>query len=152
MAVVTKPPLEARRNPLLKVVRESDNQKLEALCTHTYPGTLPERLAIQWAIEQELNFKVQKRFFASRTMWRSITVDIVVYMYRASPKPLAIRVQGNYWHRSPGRAYEDDQQAARLTRAGYKVVDCWEVDIREAALHERMNTYMEDRIYDPFSW
>lgn len=140
-------PRKRRRYPLLDVAQETPRERLERKITHAYPGTLPERLVIQWCVDNNLAFQTQWRLYGSRTMWRSIRVDIVVFLYKGIVNPLAIRVHGNYWHRSPGKKYADDVQARDLTAAGYLVVDCWEADVLDAAMNDRMYGYMEDQIY-----
>ena len=144
-------PKESRDFAVLEVGGKSDRQKLEDKATDaagTYPGTLPERLVYKWCLDNELTFYIQKRVFASFTMFMSAIVDVLILGYIGINKPLVIRIQSQYWHSgSQGRL--DDAQAARLRSAGYHVTDVWEADLYRAALGNRLDRFMDSAIRAP---
>lgn len=62
--------------------------------------------------------------------------------------PVAIRVQGGYWHGPTfhERTIEDQQQADRLRAQGYIVLDLWEQDIYDAVRFDRLDAYIRNEL------
>lgn len=44
---------------------------------------------------------------------------------------LVLRIQGSYWHGTPGSKWKDDAQSVLLRAQGYRIADLWEYEINE---------------------
>jgi hypothetical protein len=141
-------PSEGRRYPLPELGSQSDQEKLEDYPKHDQPGTLPERIIIQWALDQRLTFYIQKRIYGSYTMFMSALVDMLILNYPGIAQPIILRVNGQYWHNG-SKSRRDDAQRLRLQADGYRVVDLWVPDIYRALLDGRLDGYVDDAIRRP---
>lgn len=120
---------------------------LEAAAVQGVVASLPERIVWKWLVDHGHLFTTQKAELSSPQTVGGTTVDFVVYSL--APQPVVFRVQGVYWHgpEFPGARAHDDEQAGRLRRQGYLVVDLRENDIYEAVLRKRLTRYIEKRLF-----
>lgn len=96
-------------------------------------GSLPERILWRWLELQRIPYEAQVAMFGGRRVKGGLVVDFVAYGLAA--RPVALRIQGEYWHgQKPGEAAQDDAQAVRMRQAGLIVVDLWESDVYRTAL------------------
>jgi G:T-mismatch repair DNA endonuclease (very short patch repair protein) len=109
--------------------RVGDTRAAAALTIYrkrTGSTTLPELLAEDWLMRQGVRYRAQVVLLRARP-------DFVVF--DQGPGVIVIRVQGDYWHASPGAVSKDSTQAEWLrstTIDGFpviKVADVWERDI-----------------------
>jgi hypothetical protein len=108
-------------------------------------GTLPERIIWKWLEDNKMIFRVQYAEFGGRGQLGGVALDFVVYGMAAAP--VALRVQGGYWHGpASDRKAQDDESAGRLRMAGYLVVDLWEQDIYTAVRTDRLREYIMWRV------
>lgn len=68
-------------------------------------------------------FEYQVPFFGGRSVRGGIVVDFIVHI---APKPVAIWVQGEYWHRR--KSTEDSFAMDRMRKAGYYPVELTEAE------------------------
>lgn len=122
-----------------------DIDVLEAAAVRPGRGTLPERIVWKWLEGQPYLFRVQQAEFGGRGQLGGVALDFVVFGIAALP--VALRVQGGYWHGPQSdRKSLDDEQAARLRMKGYLVVDLWEQDIYAAVRGDRLTSYIMERV------
>lgn len=122
-----------------------DVNVLEAAAVSPGLGTLPERIIWKWLEDSGATFRVQYAEFGGRGVLGGVALDFVVIGIAAAP--VALRVQGGYWHGpASDRKAQDDEAAARLRMAGYLVVDLWEQDIYAAVRQDRLTQYIMWRI------
>jgi G:T-mismatch repair DNA endonuclease (very short patch repair protein) len=135
--------ITAERIPLRPRIldRGAEQDKLEAAALQGVLGTLPERIVWKWLVDHQHRFIVQQTEFGGPLVIGGAVVDFVVYDLG---RPVALRVQGTYWHgpQFPQRQARDDEQFARLTAMGYHVVDAWEQDIYNAVLNDALTAYI----------
>jgi hypothetical protein len=118
---------------------------LEKAALQTGWGSLPERIVWKWLQDKKYLFQLQQAEFGGRGQLGGTAIDFVVFGLAAMP--VALRVQGTYWHRPfSDRKAKDDVQAARLRLAGYLVVDLWEQDIYAAVRGDRLTQYIMERV------
>ena len=111
------------------------------------PGTLPERIVWKWLEDEDRLYETQLAELGGRFWVGGAVVDFVVY--DLGERPVALRVQGDYWH-GPGqgeRQARDDEQAVRLAGLGYVGGDLWEGELYEAARYDRVGRYIEGEIF-----
>ena len=114
---------------------------LEAAALQGATGTLPERIVQRWLESAGHLYQAEHWEMGGRLVLGGAVVDFVVY--DLAPQPVVLRVMGEYWHGElPGRQARDDEQAQRLRRMGYLVVDLWESAIYAAALAGRVGSYV----------
>ena len=114
---------------------------LEAAAMQGVDGSLPERIVWRWLETERLLYTPQTQELGDRSA-HGATVDFEVF--GLALMPVAIRVQGMYWHGSafPGRQAVDDEQAGRLRAQGFIVCDLHEPDIYAAVLADRLTDYI----------
>lgn len=119
---------------------------LEKAAMQGVPGTLPERIVWKWLEDNQYSYLAQSSEGGGRLTMGGAVIDFLVF--DIAGKPVALRVQGDYWHgpKFPDRQARDDEQYYRLTEWGYLVVDLWESDIYEAARHKRVGPYIMGEI------
>lgn len=117
---------------------------LEAAAAQGVMGSLPERIIRKWLEGSGYLYQVQVGEGGGARQLGGMTLDFVVYGIAAFP--VALRVQGTYWHRLGERTALDDEQAGRLRLRGYIVVDLSEQDIYRAVLGHRLDRYVKSRI------
>lgn len=132
------------RGPLRFGAKED---KLEKAALQGVPGTLPERIVWKWLIDEDYTFIGQRTEYGGRLVSGGAVIDFLVY--DLAGKPVALRVQGDYWHgpKFPQRQARDDEQFYRLTARGYLVVDLWESDIYEAVEKDRLTPYIMGEVF-----
>jgi len=111
--------------------KEAEGQQVpEWFIRETGGGTYPEFLVWKWlrdkGYQPDIDFRFQSSFFGGRLDLGGLVADFVI---DAQIPPLVIRVQGDYWHRLPGRAARDFFEMVRLLELGFSVVDVWEDDL-----------------------
>ena len=133
--------------PLRKRVPGKVEDPLEKAALQGVPGTLPERIVWKWLDDEGRLYEAQYAELGGRWYAGGAVVDFV--LYDLGERPVALRVQGDYWHGMgfPDRQARDDEQAMRLAAVGYVVVDLWEGELYEAARHERVGRYITDEIF-----
>lgn len=139
--ITTPPPLLPR-----EAAWAAKEDPLEKAAKQGVPGTLPERIVWKWLEDNDHQFVTQSEEGGGRLSVGGAVVDFLVYTMAA--QPVAIRVQGDYWHGPafPERQARDDEQAERLRKWGYIVVDLWEHDIYDAVLNNRLTSYIEAEV------
>jgi G:T-mismatch repair DNA endonuclease (very short patch repair protein) len=145
-----KKPRWAKPPILVDIVLEPDvpgeaPNILEDAALQGVMGSLPERIIWKWLQGQGYLFRVQQAEFGGRGQLGGVALDFVVFGMAAMP--VALRVQGAYWHGpTSDRKALDDEQAGRLRMAGYLVVDLWEQDIYTAVRGHRLTAYVMERV------
>lgn len=124
-----------------------EEDPLEKAAMQDVPGTLPERIVLKWLTDQDYTFTPEAAEMGGQMVLGGAVIDFLVY--DMAGQPVALRVQGDYWHgpKFPDRQAKDDDQFRRLTQMGYKVVDLWEHDIYEAVLYDRLTEYIEGEVF-----
>ena len=109
-------------------------------------GTLPERIVWKWLEDEHLVFRPQMNFYGGRALRGGAVVDFLVWGLAAVP--VVLRIQGAYWHGPlrAGQSATDDQQAIRLRRDGYLVVDLGEDEIYAAVQWDRLGAYIRGEL------
>lgn len=106
---------------------------LEALAEPAGPtGTLPERLVRRYLLDRRIVFQEQHPFGAPLRLGGAVVDFLLPFVGR--PPGVVIRVQGDYWHTLLPRIGRDRLQYEHLRRRGYRVVDAWEHDLRQAGV------------------
>ena len=120
---------------------------LEKAAVQGIIATLPERIIWKWLIDHDHVFQTQKPELGGVRTTGGVTADFVVYTL--TTQKVVFRIQGEYWHgpEFPGTRAHDDEQAGRLRRRGYLVVDLQEAAIYEAVLDGRLTRYIESRLF-----
>jgi len=120
---------------------------LEKAALQGVTASLPERIIWKWLLGQPVTFERQVYVLGGRQAGGAV-LDFVVQGWLPA-KPVAIRVQGDYWHSAdlPGRPHRDDEQAGRLREIGYHVVDLLEADIYSAVQFDTLGDYVLGRVY-----
>ncbi len=115
---------------------------LEEFAIRSDIGTLPERIVWKWLEDGGYQYEYQLAAMGGRDVVGGAVLDFIVY--DLAGRPVAIRVQGEYWHSSafPSRQARDDEQYYRLVAMGYAVVDLWEQRIYDAAMNKRLTQYI----------
>ena len=108
-------------------------------------GTLPERIIRKWFEKAGLPVFEQQIVYGGHLRIGGGVVDFIVNI--GTPPGIAIRVQGDYWHKMPDRVAKDWVQYERLVAKGYRVVDLWEGDIYEAVLGGFLDSYMKENLF-----
>ena len=94
-----------------------------------FPGTEPEWRVFWWLTKHRIEFDYQNPLAGGRTMVGGHLTDFVVY---GRTPPLAIEVQGEYWHfGASGLRATDLLKKITYLNAGYEVVFVRERDIME---------------------
>ena len=122
--------------------RGVERDLLEEAAMQGVVGTLPERIVWKWLVDRDYRFIMQRSEFGGALVLGGAIVDFVVY--DLAGQPVALRVQGTYWHGPafPARQARDDEHYHRLTAMGYLVVDLWEHDIYAAVLHKALTAFI----------
>jgi len=125
---------------------ETQVEMLERAAVQGVEGTLPERIIWRWLESQGLMYEAQYVTMGGRLTVGGAVIDFVVW--GLSGQPVAIRVQGGYWHGPTfhERTIEDQQQADRLRAQGYIVLDLWEQDIYDAVRFDRLDAYIRNEL------
>jgi hypothetical protein len=131
-------PLSTARIPLPRVAEQTRQELLERHAANVPGASLPERIIWKWLDDNQIVFTWQRSTDGGRLVRGGFVIDFLVF--GLAPLPVAIRVQGEYWHgpRRPTMASTDDAAAARLRAQGYLVVDLWEEDIYQASLRNEI--------------
>ena len=125
---------------------DSRMEKLEKAAVQGVEGTLPERIVWKWLDGEGLSYAPQYTEFGGRSTVGGAVIDFVVW--GLAGVPVAIRVQGGYWH-GPAfheRTVDDLAQAERLRAQGYLVLDLWEQEVYDAVLFGRLDDYIRNEI------
>lgn len=141
----TKPPSVS--NIVIRPVEPGEREDpLEKRAMQGVPGSLPERIVWKWLEDSGHLYEVQQALFGGRRIAGGMVLDF--YIYSIGGRPIALRVQGEYWHGplGPGKKSKDDIQAFRLRARGYLVVDLWERDIYREALTGHLKRYIMRQI------
>jgi hypothetical protein len=77
-------------------ITDTQKARLEAMAKQGVDGTLPERIIWQWLEDEQYAFEPQYTEFGGRATVGGAVIDFVVW--GMSGQPVAIRVQGGYWH------------------------------------------------------
>ncbi|MCS7038040.1 MAG: hypothetical protein RMN24_00730 [Anaerolineae bacterium] len=110
-----------------------EDQRLEALAEPAGPvGTLPERLVRRYLLDRNIVFQQYLPVGAPIRLGGAVVDYLLPFVGRA-PGTI-IRVQGDYWHTLLPRIGRDRLQYENLVRRGYRVVDAWESDLRQAGI------------------
>lgn len=125
---------------------ETQREELEKAAKQGVDASLPERIIWKWLETQRLAFAPQYVEMGGRLTVGGAVVDFLVW--GLSGQPVAIRVQGGYWHGPTfhERTIEDRIQADRLRGQGYLVLDLWEQDIYDAVLFDRLDAYIRNEL------
>jgi len=125
---------------------ETQMESLEKAAVQGVEGSLPERIVWRWLQSQGLMFEPQYHAMGGRLTVGGAVIDFLVW--GLSGVPVAIRVQGGYWHGPTfhERTIEDQIQADRLRGQGYLVLDLWEQDIYDAVLFDRLDAYIRNEL------
>lgn len=125
---------------------ETQMEALEKAAVQGVEGSLPERIVWRWLQSQGLMFQPQYHAMGGRLTVGGAVIDFLVW--GLSGVPVAIRVQGGYWHGPTfhERTIEDQIQADRLRGQGYLVLDLWEQDIYDAVLFDRLDAYIRNEL------
>ena len=94
-------------------------------------GTLPEIMVGLGLVLLGLTFESQTSAGGGRLYEGGSVIDFKVSL---GAQPIAVRVQGDYWHTKGDRESKDAVQFDRLHAEGFLVADVWEADIYEAWL------------------
>ena len=126
---------------------EPPEDPLEKAAVQGVVASLPERIIWKWLIDHGHVFQVQKPEFGGTRTVGGVTADFVVFTL--APRKVVLRIQGEYWHgpEFPGARAHDDEQAGRLRRQGYLVVDLQEAGIYKAVLDGHLTRYIENRLF-----
>jgi len=125
---------------------ETRMEALEKAAMQGVEGSLPERIVWRWLQSQGLIFEPQYRAMGGRLTVGGAVIDFLVW--GLAGVPVAIRVQGGYWHGPTfhERTIEDRIQADRMRGQGYLVLDLWEQDIYDAVLFDRLDAYIRNEL------
>lgn len=106
-------------------------------------STLPEKIVALGLLWGGFIFRCQLAESGGRLRVGGAVVDFVVY---EGSRKVMIRVQGDYWHSLPNRAFKDWVQWGRLHALGYRVWDCWEHDCYRAWVEERVVQFVTEGV------
>lgn len=125
---------------------ETQRETLEKAAKQGVDASLPERIIWKWLETQRLAFAPQYVEMGGRLTVGGAVIDFLVW--GLSGVPVAIRVQGGYWHGPTfhERTIEDQIQADRLRGQGYLVLDLWEQDIYDAVRFDRLDAYIRNEL------
>lgn len=149
----TRSPLSAVARPELKKQgvkpwepTPPDVDTLERIAADP-PGTLPERLVKAWLDDRHIPYTSQHVEGGGDLRLGGAVIDFLLPTLGIPPGTI-IRVQGDYWHSMKERKDKDWMQYQTLVRKGYRVIDAWEGDLRDAALQGNLYTYLDNLVYD----
>lgn len=108
-------------------------------------ASMPEMWVNKWLTENSIPFQAQASEFGGRLFAGGAVVDFIAYY---GTIPIALPVQGNYWHgvKFPETQARDNAQADQLRQKGYEVVWLWEETLREAILGNYLDNVMWDAL------
>jgi len=107
-------------------IGQSGAKEVLAMRNKGFTGTIPELLTMSWLDKKKISYAWQYPELTA-----GARIDFVVNQI----PPIAIRIQGEYWHRIGIGTHDRDQKYA-LQMLGYTVVDVWERQV----YHNRENT------------
>lgn len=139
-------PPSARISLQPEVVGGGGEDPLEKAAMQGVDGSLPERIVWKYLATRGHLFTAQSAAMGGRLTVGGAVVDFLVYDLGA--RPVAMRVQGDYWHgpARPDQQARDDAQASRLRGQGYVVADLWESDIYQAVRFDRLGAYIREEV------
>jgi very-short-patch-repair endonuclease len=135
-----------RRGPARPVIENDIREAMEAYAEdQRIIGTLPE-LIVHWHLTRRglidgIHFDFQSSQFGGRLELGGAVID---FLFR--DRPLAVRVQGEYWHEpweQKGLGAHDEAQRLMIEGMGYEVQDLWERTIMD---HEELEDWMQRHI------
>ena len=87
-----------------------------------------EIIVIEWLTKRNIDFQFQTSFSGGFFELGGAVVDFLLPELR-----LALRVQGEYFHKTVEKTGQDIIQKEMLSALGWTVVDLWESDLKDPA-------------------
>ncbi len=160
-ADVFRPPTDVeftlrRRGPYRPTVGEEHRERMmryaaEQRIVASYPEATFHYELTRRRYVDGIHYSFQSSLFGGRLEFGGAVVDFLFL-----DRPLAVRVQGIYWHKvfdRMGHGVNDEDQRLTLEGMGYRVLDAWEDMILNAdALEDFLRRNIDVRITEAAAW
>jgi hypothetical protein len=135
------PPI--RRRGLPSLLKEKSEEEKRAVEESWIKGTLPERIVFKALLIRGMkpgrDFDFQSSLDGGRKELGGMVVDFIIYTL----PPIALRIQGDYFHGLPAAILKDAKQRSRLEQLGFEVRDLQEWECySQTVLEDRLDRWL----------